>query len=272
MGLYGAVYAGWEGAGLRLSPRLQMVADAIPPDLSVADIGSDHMELPVYLAALGHTGAIIATEAGRERYYQARLAMERGAANRIDLRFGDGLAVLQPGEAQVLVLAGLGGTTIRDVLAGGEAVARQARLLILQPMVAARKLRYWLLLHGYGLVGEALAQEGSHYYELILASGEQAADQWCIAPAGGAEQLLAVLAPAFHPLDVSGFSFWSLLEVGPVAFRQRHPLLPGFLDHRIAHYHELAEALAAQSSRGAVAKLQHLRRRLVELKRLRTAL
>src|SRR5699024_3765634 len=122
-----------QGAS-RISDRLSAVARLIPPGRIVADIGSDHAQLLVHLAEHQVLDRGIAGEVNRGPYENAAdRVRESGWSDRIDVRLGDGLKVLRPGEADVVVLAGMGGSLIASILSRGKEKLDATTQLVLQP-------------------------------------------------------------------------------------------------------------------------------------------
>jgi len=155
---------------LTLSPRLKIIAESIQGYNTVADIGSDHAYLPIYLIKNNQVKNAIATDVNKG---PVEISKERLKSNKVDerveVRHGDGLRVLQPGEAQVIVIAGMGGILIKDILDRDVEVAESAKLLILQPMRDSDKVRRWLLRHGFNIIDEELVKEQDKIYEVIWA-------------------------------------------------------------------------------------------------------
>ena len=151
-----------------LPPRLDMIAKRIHARC-MADIGTDHAFLPIRLLEQAQIECAIATDvhAGPLAIAKSHVA-DAGLDGRIDLRLGDGLAPLQANEADVIVIAGMGGTQICAILDTGRGAIGQA-LLYLQPMNAQYELRKWLLGHGFDIVGEDIGVEKHRVYNLILA-------------------------------------------------------------------------------------------------------
>ena len=88
---------------IKLSNRLQAVARQIPAGLRVADVGTDHGYLPVYLVVNDIAPKVIASDRGKRPLDSARqLITLLSLENQIDVRLGDGLSVLQPDEAEVI--------------------------------------------------------------------------------------------------------------------------------------------------------------------------
>lgn len=152
-----------------LSPRLLRLAELAPPGKVLADIGTDHAYLPSYLvknqlipraiASDIHAGPI---EAARKQVRDALLE------DQIQVRMGDGLATIAPGEVSALVVAGMGAGTIQGILAKGETVLQGVTHLVLQPLEGAAGLRRWLGKKGWTLVQEDLVAEGHRIYECML--------------------------------------------------------------------------------------------------------
>lgn len=88
---------------------------------------------------------------------------------KIALRKGGGLSVIGKGEADCIVIAGMGACTIIWIIEGGMETAKAAKRLILHPMAGAPLLREWLSENGWKLTGEDLVEEGGRLYEIIAA-------------------------------------------------------------------------------------------------------
>jgi tRNA (adenine22-N1)-methyltransferase len=155
---------------IHLSPRLLAVLRLIPPGSRLADIGSDHAHLPIRALQEGLADRAIAGEVRIGPYRQSRANVETcGLAGRIDVRLGDGLSVLRPGEADCIVMAGMGGELIAQILQRGGNVLASGPRLILQPNSREPLVRRWLMKNSWRICDEAIVAEGYHYYELITA-------------------------------------------------------------------------------------------------------
>ncbi len=157
---------------LELGPRLRAIADLVPPDCRcLADIGTDHGYVPAALLLAGRVGRAVAADEGALPLDHARRTAARcGVEDRMDLRLGDGLSVLSPGEADVIVIAGMGGDTIAGILAAAP-WSRDGPLLLLQPMSRACELRRWLPEQGYAVRAETLVQDKGVLYPILSAAG-----------------------------------------------------------------------------------------------------
>ncbi|MEL7624446.1 MAG: class I SAM-dependent methyltransferase [Clostridiales bacterium] len=153
-----------------LSRRLALLADFLPELTSLADIGTDHAGL---LAALVKSGKIqkgIGVEVVEGPYRRALANVEAlGLTGSIEIRKGDGLKPLVPGEVMAAAIAGMGGGTILEILAGSPAVVASLSYLLLQPMTQAGQVRVYLQEQGWQIVKEAILEERGILYQIILA-------------------------------------------------------------------------------------------------------
>ncbi|WP_138753356.1 tRNA (adenine(22)-N(1))-methyltransferase [Paenibacillus sinopodophylli] len=157
---------------LKLSKRLQKIADYVTIGNRVADIGSDHAMLPVYLLQSNVAPSAIAGELNRGPYEAAKKqGADAGLTARLTVRQGDGLSVLQPGEAETVTIAGMGGSLMSDILEAGYSTGKLEGVteLVLQPNVGEEVVRRWLLKHHWFLKAESIVEEDGKIYEILHA-------------------------------------------------------------------------------------------------------
>jgi tRNA (adenine22-N1)-methyltransferase len=155
---------------LTISKRLQTIARYCPQGARVADIGSDHALLASYLLVNGIASFVIAGELNEGPYQAARKQIHTlQARDRASVRKGDGLAVLSPGEVDVICIAGMGGQLIVSILSEGREKLSGVRRLILQPNVGEELVRRWLIDNGWQLVDESILEEDGIIYEILVA-------------------------------------------------------------------------------------------------------
>ena len=155
---------------MELSPRLAAIAARVPPGFRLADIGTDHAYLPAYLLLEGTIPSAVASDVNRGPLDRGReTARQAGVEEKIDFRLSDGLNGLEANEADVIVIAGMGGELIARILS--EAPWTREKLLLLQPMTAQPEPRRWLNGNGYRIEGEAVVREGQKLYVILTVRG-----------------------------------------------------------------------------------------------------
>ena len=161
---------------MKLSDRMQVIADHVAPGEIAADIGTDHGQIPVWLFARGICPKVILSDISEDSLAKAK---ETAAAYQfgkgLSFRVGDGLSVLQPGEADTVIIAGMGGKLIRQILAEDLNHTLTFRKFILQPRKGYGPLRKWLLEHGFLFLSEDVVWESHFLPEIItvLRPGEE---------------------------------------------------------------------------------------------------
>lgn len=156
----------------KLSKRLETVASFVPNGAVTADIGSDHAYLPCYLVKKGVVSAAIAGEVVNGPYQSAKKQVQaEGLTDSVSVRLGDGLEVLQPGEAECITIAGMGGALIASILDRGKDKLGDVKRLVLQPNISAISIRTWFIDNGWELVDEEILEEDGKIYEILV--GEQ---------------------------------------------------------------------------------------------------
>lgn len=156
----------------KLSHRLGTIAGLVQDGARVADIGSDHALLPVYLVSKGQCPSAIAGELNQGPFEAAqRQVREAGLSQQVDVRKGNGLAVITPGETDTVTIAGMGGHLIATILEEGRIAGKleHVKELVLQPNVGEDAVRHWLTQHGWALMDERILEEDGKIYEVLRA-------------------------------------------------------------------------------------------------------
>jgi len=155
---------------VHISERLRLVASMVPECRTAADIGTDHGYVPAYLLETGTCRRVIASDIAEGPCQAARETRDKySLRDAMDVRRAAGLQGLAAGEAEAVVIAGMGGATIASILEESPGVAGSVRVFVLQPMNAAGLLRRWLAEHGYIIGEEALCRENGHIYVILKA-------------------------------------------------------------------------------------------------------
>lgn len=155
---------------LELSPRLALVASWVPHGAKLADVGTDHAYLPVWLALHGRVTSAIASDLRKGPLERARETGRTYGAEGIDFRLGDGLASIRPDEADTIVIAGMGGENIAAILAAAPWTADGRHTLLLQPQSRAASLRRFLMENGCTITREALVRDRGTIYPVLEAT------------------------------------------------------------------------------------------------------
>lgn len=148
-----------------LTPRLNLIKNQVKGS-SVADIGTDHGFVPIELIKSGICDKAIASDINKGPASIAKANIEKEKLS-IDVRVGGGLSILQKGEVQEIIIAGMGGKLISDIIGDHMDIAGSARL-ILQPMNSQYELRKFLTENGFFVEHEDLALEGFKVYNVIV--------------------------------------------------------------------------------------------------------
>lgn len=155
---------------MNLDRRLSLVASFVRPGCRLADIGTDHARLPAAMTAAGLCARAVASDLRPGPVEAARRTVKAaGVESLVDIRLGSGLSVLSPGEADDIVIAGMGGETIASILQEAPWIREERYHLILQPMTRAEQLHRYLLQNGFSILREEAAEESGRLYVALLA-------------------------------------------------------------------------------------------------------
>jgi tRNA (adenine22-N1)-methyltransferase len=219
------------GQQIKLSPRLEIVAFMVGRAATVADVGCDHGKLSAWLA-LNRSSSVIALDISAKSLAKTKqLVKTLNLHGLVQTRVSDGLRKLKQGEADVIVISGLGGPTICSILEEGHAVASSAAKLVLQPMNAIGMVRRWLADNGYCITGEQLAEEDNRIYQILSA----------VPGADG--------CPPMSLFD---------LEVGHLLIDNKHPLLRKLLEYKTATIEKILSEIAGIATPKAEARRSEL--------------
>ena len=210
----------------KISKRLMTVASLVSEGNILADIGTDHGYVPIYLVEQGKIPRAIAMDinAGPLACAKEHIA-EHGMSDYIETRLSDGLEALLEGEAETLLLAGMGGGLAIYILEKGQAVARSACELVLQPQSELERVRGFLEQNDYVTDEEDMICEGGKFYPMMRVHYE----------AGSGEK------------KKSGYIDPHLSQrYGEKLLSQRHPVLLEYLKKECSVYQNIYENLKKQ--------------------------
>lgn len=151
---------------MKLDQRLTACAEFIDENSFVADIGTDHGYLPVYLVENGISTGAIACDIGQMPLNSAKRTIEKyNLGDKISTCLSDGLKSVPRGDITHIVIAGMGGETIQGILSACD-WAKEC-ILILQPMTKSEDLRKWLFENGYEIEKEKAIIDGKYNYTVL---------------------------------------------------------------------------------------------------------
>lgn len=153
---------------MQLSKRMKAVADLAGMGDCLADVGTDHGYIPIYLLEERRFQRGIAMDVHEGPLLRARENIQsHGLSDRISCRLGDGLERLGKGEADTVVIAGMGGSLIIRILTEGAEVLKEVSRLVLQPQSEIAKVRDFLQEQGYQIEKEHMVLDEGKYYQAM---------------------------------------------------------------------------------------------------------
>ena len=206
---------------MQISERLRAVAGMVSPGCRLADVGTDHAYIPIYLMQNGVIPQAVAMDINQGPLLRATENIRRyGLTGRIETRLSDGLEKLQAGEADTILIAGMGGALTVKILEAGEKVLASVKELILQPQSEIDKVRSYLMTNGYLIAGEKMVYEDGKYYPAMRAvHGEM---------------------PLWQEVE---------LQYGKYLLEEKHPVLEEYLKDKQKTCRKIQEKLAADGKK-----------------------
>lgn len=218
---------------MQLSNRLLAATGMVTKGNIVADVGCDHAYTSIYLCQEGIAPKVIAMDVNKGPLAGAKAHVEQaGLLEKIDLRLSDGLAALAPGEADTVLLCGMGGLLMIKILSAYPETTASMKELVLQPQSEIGEVRKFLHKQGYRITKEHMLKEEGKFYVMMRA--EQCAE--CQQYASECEYLYGRL----------------LLE-------SKNEVLGEFLDREYRLRKDVLEALSGQETENARARREGLR-------------
>ena len=226
---------------MKLSNRLETIAQMVPEtakDFCVADVGTDHGFVPIWLLTHGRAARALAMDVRKGPLLRAEEHIQQyGLSDRIETRLSDGLEKLQPGEAQTVVIAGMGGELMLRILRDGAHVRESIRHWILSPQSEPGVFRHGLEELGLAIVKETMLEEEGKYYTVMLAEPGQ-----------------------MH------YEREYQYQYGACLLKEKSPVLKEFLEREECQYRQILDRLDRQQSETAKSRLLEVRRELAELR------
>ena len=153
---------------VRISDRLRTVAHMCEKGAVVADIGTDHGYLPIYLVQEGIAASAIAMDLRKGPLEKAKKHIcDNCLEDRIQTRLSDGLEKLSKNEADIITICGMGGRLIADIVTKGKDVITQNTILVVSPQSEVGEFRHFLVSQGFEIEDEQMLKEDGKYYFII---------------------------------------------------------------------------------------------------------
>ncbi len=153
----------------KISKRLKCVAKYIDKGASILDVGTDHAYLPIWLVENGYISHAVASDVCEGPVLSAKRNIEeKGLSGVIEVRMADGLADADIVKPDTVIIAGMGGNLISDILDASEYIKNNACRLVLQPMTKSYDLRKYLSENGFCILTEDLCEDEGRIYQIIV--------------------------------------------------------------------------------------------------------
>lgn len=161
----------------KISHRLIQVAEMIPEGGRLADVGTDHGYVPIWLLEKGRIPSAIAMDINQGPLLRAQENSDKyGYQEVMELRLSNGLEKLKPGEADTVLIAGMGGPLMIQILEAGQENSEGVSAWVLQPQSEIPSVRRYLIEHNFSIVDEImLIDEGKYYMAMKAVPGKEAA-------------------------------------------------------------------------------------------------
>lgn len=197
---------------MELSKRLKRIAEHVDKCESVADIGTDHGYIPIYLVKEGICKKAIASDINKGPIEKAKVNVAfEGVSDKVKCLLGPGLNPLKVGEVNGVILAGMGGNLTRDILLADMDKVKKYDFIILQPAQNPEVLREFLYKNDYEIIDEDLIKDEGRFYELFKVKYNE-----------NSEKLV--------------FEDELEYEVSPLLREKGHPLFKEFIEEKINRY------------------------------------
>ena len=155
---------------LNIGARLTCAALMVNPHRKTVDIGTDHAYIPAYLVLNGMSESVLACDIGVKPLENAAATLkEYSLEDKITLRISDGLKEVSEDEAEEIIICGMGGTLMSEILSAAEWIKKDGIHLVLQPMTHSEDVRRFLCANGFRISKEKYVIESGRAYCLISA-------------------------------------------------------------------------------------------------------
>lgn len=217
------------GDNMELSLRLLKIASMVEPCECLADIGTDHAYIPIWLIKNEICKRAVASDINEGPIKKAEKNIaEEGLTKKIECRLGAGLNTIKPYEADTAVVAGMGGNLIRDIINNDIEVFKSLGCCIAQPVQNPEVFRQYIYNIGFTIIDEELVFEDNKFYEIIKLKFEKVKEK---------------VEPIYY-------------EVGKKLLDKRHYLLKDFINYKLEKYNSINNKLIDNSVNSQIRKTE----------------
>ena len=216
---------------MSLSKRLQAIANLVRENSIVADIGTDHGYIPKYLIDENISKMVIASDISQKSLEKTIDYVNNLGYSRIIPRVGNGLEIIKSYEVDTIILSGMGGLLIKDILNADKEKTSSTSNFILQPNVASKELRQYLMDNNFIIMDEDLVKEDGKFYEIIYAKKGK-----------------GYIACEIH------------YEISEKLIENRHPLLKEYIDFKINSVNKIIDNLMDKTTEKSISRIDELKK------------
>ena len=219
---------------MELSNRLKAISEFVDSNSIIADIGTDHGYIPIYLAKMGKIKYAIACDINKGPLEKANKNIKQyKLENKIETRLSDGLEKLQEHEVDTIIIAGMGGMLISKILSDKVNVIKSTKKLILSPHSDVKQVRLKLHELSFKIINETMIKEDGKYYNIIIAmNGEE---------------------KKYNEIEY---------KFGKILIQQNLPLLKEYLQNKEMKYLNVVNSLDFQDTTNAVKRKSEIQKEI----------
>lgn len=206
---------------MELSNRLKFIANNIDNCKNLIDVGSDHGYIPIYAVKNNICNSAIASDINIGPVDKAKMnVMFEGVSDKVDVRLGGGLSTVKVKEVEAVVIAGMGGNLIKDILEADMNKVKLYKFLVLQPAQNPEILREYLYNSGYDILSEDLCKDDGIFYELFKVKKSNS-----------------------PKIEMDSIFY----EISPYLLKNKHPLMKEYLEHKEEKYNRILSLIKDNS-------------------------
>lgn len=203
------------------SKRIEFIVSNLEKVTTLADIGTDHGYVPLLALRNELCEKAIACDINKDPLAKGKLnAILEGIDDKIEFRLGNGFEPLNINEVEEVVIAGMGGNLIRDIIQKDLNKAASCKYLVLIPAQNPEVLREYLYKNDFEIITEDLCFDEGIYYELFKVRKAE----------GQATELDSIY-----------------YEISPMLLRSKHPLMKNYIDYKINEYNKILGFITDES-------------------------